>query len=65
MLKRQKQNVPVKMLDEWKEMLLMSKDKLPQAFRNTQWKKQTNTIKNWGWFKTFAQYCILILIFSK
>lgn len=63
MLKKQKQNVPVKMLDEWRGMLLMSKDKLPQAFRNTQWKKQT--LKNWGWFKTFAQYCILILIFSK
>lgn len=31
------------MLDEWRGMLLMSKDKLPQAFRNTQWKKQTNT----------------------
>lgn len=48
-------------------MLLMSTDKLPQAFRDTKWKnpKQTNTIKSWGWFKAFAQYCILILIFSK
>lgn len=64
MLKKQKQNVPVKMLDEWRGMLLMSKDKLPQAFRNTQWKNK-QTLKNWGWFKTFAQYCILILIFSK
>lgn len=44
-------------------MLRMSKDKLTQAFRKSgntiseKKPKQTNTIKNWGWFKTFAQYC--------